>query len=214
MTYKKLFPIKYNSKRFMIFIDENNRRTFLEINNKEEYEYPTLEDFVALNKIFNEKDPFICYMVPKFKFKECVKTIKNGALSLLTVITIINSMPTALGATTNVEVQDDRSISVSISSPKKEKQEIIIEDLDDLNKYLGQLNVTKEMVYEVVDHNNNMPNKYKRIAKDIVEEMTSLYPNINLRIFYENIKDLTVYEYNVEEFRKAFPEAPDRKSVV
>ena len=43
MTYKKLFPIKYNNKKFMIFIDENNRQTFLEINNQGEYEYPMLD---------------------------------------------------------------------------------------------------------------------------------------------------------------------------
>ena len=35
----------------MIFIDENNRQTFLEINNQGEYEYTMLEDFVDLHNM-------------------------------------------------------------------------------------------------------------------------------------------------------------------
>ncbi len=30
MTYQELFKIEYNNKNFMIFLDENNRKTFLE----------------------------------------------------------------------------------------------------------------------------------------------------------------------------------------
>ena len=47
MTYQELFKIEYNNKNFMIFLDENNRKTFLEIDKLGDYVYPELEDFIA-----------------------------------------------------------------------------------------------------------------------------------------------------------------------
>lgn len=208
MTYKKLFPIQYNNKKFMLFLDENNRITFLEQKENSEYEYPMLEDFIALTKMFNNHDSFICYRIPKFTFNECVKTTKNGVLTILSVITIINSMPTALAAEAKIENKSDSSITVTIDSLEQEKQEIIIEDLDDLNKYLGHLDVTQEMVIEAIDNNPSMNNRFKRLAKELLNMMKNLDPNTNLRIFYENVKTMQINEYTIEEFRKKFPQAP------
>ena len=59
MIYKKLFGIEFNKKKFIIFLDENNRRTFLEMNEKGEYEYCMLEDFLVLSKIFNCNNPYL-----------------------------------------------------------------------------------------------------------------------------------------------------------
>lgn len=52
---QKLFNIHYNDKVFTIFFCENGRKTFLELSNGK-YNYPLLNDFLNLNKIYNEKD--------------------------------------------------------------------------------------------------------------------------------------------------------------
>lgn len=206
MTYKKLFPVEYNNKKFMIFLDDNNRRTFLELNNKEEYEYPILEDFIALNKIFNTREPYICYNVQKFNFKECVKVAKKGIVGILTVISIINSMPNAHAQSTEVKVNDS-SIIVAINASENEIKEIYVNDVKELEQYIGHLDVTKEMVIDAIDNNYNLNYRYKRIAKEIVNKLTAIYPNIDLRIFYENIKTMNVIEYSSAEYEKNCPES-------
>lgn len=203
MTYQKLFPIDYNNKKIMLFLDENNHKTFLEIDSTGEYIYPTLEDYLALYKIFNMKEPFICY-APKFTFKEKVRVAKGSIISLLTVITILNSIPNAYASNINVEVKED---SVVISEEVEQKV-ISITDTKELEIYLGHLDVTKEMVTEAINENDNLPAKYKKIAMNLLNAITENYPNFDLRIFYENIKTMEITEYTIEEFRQAFPETP------
>lgn len=208
MTYQKLFPIEYNNKRFMIFLDECNRRTFLEIDSKGEYAYPVLEDFLSLNKIFNNREPFICYNVQKFTFKEKVKVIKGTTISLLTVLIMLNNMPRALASEIKAEVKDDNIVvSEEVLEDKVVKESVIINDIKDLNQYLGYKRVTKELVLNAINNNPNLNTKYKRIAKNLLNAIIEKYPNTDLRIFYENIKTMEIKEYTIEEFHQAFPEA-------
>lgn len=214
MTYQELFKIEYNNKKFMIFLDENNRKTFLEIDKLGDYVYPILEDFIALHKIFNTKEPFICY-APRFKFTEKVRVLKGTVASLLTVVTMLNSIPTALAANTvnepelsivYTEKEEPKEIIINYEIPQEET--IYISDVTGLERYLGELNVTKDMVLEAINKNVKLPVKYKNIAINLLNEITNKYSNFNLRIFYENIKDMEVVEYTIEEFKEAFPDAP------
>ena len=54
--FKKLFDIPYNEKIFTIFVDTKHRYTFLEKDSKGDYIYPTMEDYKALNQIYNVHD--------------------------------------------------------------------------------------------------------------------------------------------------------------
>ena len=208
MTYKRLFPIDYNNKNFMIFMDENNRKTFLEINEAGEYEYPLLEDFKALNSIFNKNEPFICYDVPRFQFKEKVKVIKKGVVSLLVVVSMLNAMPTALAAELSTkEEKDELVISEEIKPLEQQLKYIPIQNTNDLNRLLGELTVTKEMVLDAIKNNSNLNDKYKKIATNLLNAIIKESPNYDLRVFYENIKDMKAIEYTIEEFRETFPDA-------
>lgn len=202
-TYQKLFPIEYNNKTFMIFLDENNRRTFLEINKDGKYEYPTLEEFLQLNKTFNCKDPHIYYSVTKFTFKE---KVKHSLLGLLSVIAVINSMPNASATEIKTKIEDGNLI-ISEEETKSEKQTISFETISELESQLGQLNITKDLVLEAINKNDNLNTKYKKIATELLESILEKYPDFNLRIFYENISCMKVKEYTLEEFRKKFPNA-------
>ncbi len=51
--FKKCFDITYNNKVFTIFVDECHRYTFLEKNKEGNYLYSKLQDYKALNKIYN-----------------------------------------------------------------------------------------------------------------------------------------------------------------
>ena len=210
MTYKKLFPIDYNNKKFMLFLDENNHKTFLEIDSTGEYVYPLVEDYIALYKIFNIKEPFICYSVPRYRFQEKVRRVKGTVASLLTVITLLNSLPKAQAGEITLEVKEnDTNIELveNVKTNTEAKWYVDITDLAYLDRYLGELDVTQEMVIEAINSNDNLNQKYKTIALNLLEAITSKYPNYNLRIFYENIKTMKIVEYTIEEFREAFPDA-------
>ena len=207
MTYQKLFPIEYNNKKFMIFIDENKRKTFLEINESGEYVYPILEDFISLHKMYNTKEPFICY-APKFTFKEKVKVLKGSVVSLLTVVIMLNNIPTALAVNQKFEVKEDELIISADELEQTSKYTAPTNVLEEIARILGDQNVTKEMVIEAINNNDNLNDKYKTIATNLLNAITDKYPNFNLIVFYENIKTMKVEEYTIEEFKEKYPEAP------
>lgn len=209
MTYKKLFGVEFNNKKFMIFIDENNRRTFLEMSAKGEYEYCMLEDFLALSKIFNGNNPYLTCDVSKFNFEECVKFAKNGVLTILAVIVVMNcSTPEALAANIDYEVNND-SVAISYSATPTTKNEIDLTNVQELlNEYLDEIDLSEDLILEAIDNNQNIPDNIKKIIKEDFKKHYKEHPNANYRIFYENIKRLTINFFTDEEYRKKFPTMP------
>ena len=207
MTYQKLFPIDYNNKKFMLFLDENNRKTFLEINESGEFIYPILEDFITLHKMYNTREPYLCY-APKFTFKEKVKVIKGSVVSLLTVVIMLNNIPTVLADNQKIKVEADKLIISNETLEQTSKHTAPTNVLEEIAHILGEQNVTKEMVIEAIHKNDNLNNKYKTIAINLLNAITDQYPNFNLIVFYENIKTMKVEEYTIEEFKEKYPEAP------
>ncbi len=203
MTYKKLFPIEFNHKKFMIFLDENKRRTFLEIDENGNYAYPSIDDFIALHNMFNQKNTHVFYAVRKFSFKE---KVKKGAMGLLSVVVILSNLPRASASEFKIDAQDASFTITETDSIENLKYTNIFEDISDLDDYFGS-KVSKDMVLEAINNNVNLNAKYKRIATKLLNAITAKYPDINLRIFYENIKTMNVIEYTEEEFRKIFPDA-------
>lgn len=193
MTYKKLFDVEYNNKKFTIFIDEHDRRTFLELNSKGEYIYPELEDFKALNEIYNNGNPFICYNVEKVTFKEKVRL---GSLILAAIVS--TNVAIASFRHMEVELKDNNVYISSTEMPLPETESpnqintIVFKDAKELDAILGYTNVSKEEVEEAIDNNPNLPENYKRISHGLLDAKTSKYPNAELRIFYRHIKTLNV----------------------
>ena len=207
MIYKKLFGIEFNKKKFIIFLDENNRRTFLEMNEKGEYEYCMLEDFLVLSKIFNCNNPYLACDVSRFNFKECVKLAKNGVVTILAVI-IASSNSSALATNIDYEVSEN-SIAISYSAPFTAKNEIDLTNAQELlYKFLDEIDLTEDLIIKAIDNNQNIPDNIKEIIKEDFKKHYKEHPNANYRIFYENIKRLTINFFTDEEYRKNFPTIP------
>ncbi len=67
-----------------------------------------------------------------------------------------------------------------------------------LNKFLGDKYVTIDDINEVIDSNTNIDSRWKDIIKDFAERIISEYPEIDMRLFYENCKRLAI-EYDPYE---------------
>ncbi len=193
--YKKLFEINYNNKRFIIFIDNHKRKTFLEINNNGKYIYPSYEDFKALHNIYNNHNPFLCYDIKKYIYKEKVRL----ASGLLSVVVTLNSLPNAY-ASSNITIENEQvSISENISKPLT-----YIDSLDELDSILGFKTISKEEVSKAIDNNNDLDSYIKKALHDILDLMIKLDNNADLRIFYHNIKTLKSRIVTQEEFKNIY----------
>lgn len=200
LIYKKLFEIKYNNKKFAIFIDENNRRTFLEINEKGNYVYPTEEDFLYLNNVYNNSNPFLVD-VTNYTFKEKVKRVAYGTLA---TIVVLNSSKMILKK--YIPKISDNKLEIFQSSILSNKKEIIeIKDLKQLDDLLGYEKVSISEIHSVIDFNDDIERDYKYLVHNFLDNLTSKYSNLDLRIFYENIKSIKIeivssdYFNNIDE---------------
>ena len=202
MNFKRLFQIKYNNKYFDIFIDSYNRKTFLEVvNNK--YKYPLFEDFVVLNKIYNQKDLFVFNEERlrrhqerniNYYFKEFVRlSIGNYAL-LLSVL---------YGISLVTGVIDGRIIKLKIDKNKVNLdvqflEGTIVNHISELDDILGYKDISIEEVINTINMNENIPEEYKKYAIDLVNFIHNKYPETDMRIYYENMKNMIIRVSNQE----------------
>ncbi len=191
--YQKLFSIEYNNKKFTIFMDKNNRKTFLELTKDNEYVYPKLDDFLYLNKIYNNND-FKFYSIKDFLFKEKVRI----ASSALAVIVSLNALPTAHAL--NFQV-DNNAVTISNSEVLPE---VFISNSKDLDQVLNYKNVSKEEVSKTIDNNSKLTPLVKEALHRILDFITQSDEKADLRIFYENVKTLEANAYTTEEFKTVF----------
>ena len=189
--FKRLFTINYNNKKFVIFTDENHRKTFLEEKNNRLI-YPDLKDFIYLNEIYNYIDYTILYNVKKYNFIE--KVIYNKKLISL-------ALATELGLFSYFTTDNIRLIKNINSSNPSTLEETVINNNEEIDyqKAFQQLNVlhnnevvTKEDVMNAIENNPNLNDRLKFIAKMVLASLLENDPNINLRIYYENIKNIFI----------------------
>ena len=180
--YKKLFTIIFNEKKFLILAGEDYHKTFLEVMEDGNYIYPTYEDYKKLNDIFNNHANR--YEITRLFFREKVR-YKAAILLILSI--------SGAFITKKVIQSDNEELTCAVYD------EISSRDSETLSLIYGNEIVTKEMVIAAIDNNIHLENRYKEIAKKVLEVNLELDPEANLRIFYENVKDLELYEVTKEE---------------
>lgn len=192
---KTLFNILYNNKIFTIFLDENDRRMFLEINQNGEYVYPTLGDFIGLNDKYNNSNPFIEHAINR-KFKEKVLVTSVGVLIGVTFVSSLSSF------SKHYVIEDKGNIIKVIAENISKKENIEIKDIKQLDDLLGYEEVSLEEIYLAIDSNNKISDEYKSKIHKYVNHLIKKYPNTDLRILYENIKTIEILEKDSNYFEE------------
>lgn len=206
MVYQTLFDIRFNNKFFTVFIDKFNRRTFLEIDKSGKYIYPTLEDFTMLHRIYNERNIFVMYAskyydsiynkIPdhpnarKMTFKEYVRITTGATACVLAGILIGNSLSSVLFGRQLELVREENNLIVTANYVS----EALIDNPNELDNILDYKSISKEDVINVINSNENLNDYYKNGIITFLEHIVSKYPNTDMRIFYENMKSLTINE--------------------
>ena len=190
MTYKKLFNITYNAKEFTIFIDEKNRKTFLELTKEGNYIYPELNDFIYLHNLYNNSDITKISSLPKLSFKE---KVRYQALTL-SVIALLNL--TSCYQKSTVKIEDNNLIiseenldtskylasNSNLDTSNSDKINIIT-DLKAFDELLGITSIDYETVKELIT-TSELPSKFQNSALSILNLINNNAENPELRIFY------------------------------
>lgn len=195
-TYKKIFDINVLNKTFGIFIDDNGRYTFLEKVN-EKYIYAELNDFLTLYKAFNNPNLLIVNEIQRYSFTEKVRKAIGG---VLTVAIFLSSVKLSRDIFT--EISEDY---LKIYQEAKEGYVDIVGETS-LDNALGykKESITPEVIHTAIDNNEKLPDDYKLICHLLVNELKQRYPDVDLRIFYENVLDLEVNYMTLEEMQEEF----------
>ncbi len=197
--FKKLFPIKYNNKTFMIFVDSNHYKVFLEEKNNKLY-YPNLEDYRYLDKLYNEL-PDVLLNIKRYSFTP--KVVYKKQLVSLVMAVSMGLLPSCKYKDVNAEeilnnnqtiyeevVQsNDEVVDNEVLSNKNLSYEEQLKALDD---YFNNEKVSREDVISVINSNDNLSMHDKKICLTVLDDLLSVDPNMNLRMFYENLKTLKI----------------------
>lgn len=187
--HKYLFNINYNNKIFSLFLNEQNKIYFL-INNNGKYFYPSYEEYIYLNNMYNEKN-FISYLPLKIEEKVI---IKNTAVSL--------ALLTALNIST---FGSKTSRKMTINSEIVSTQNIIqITSLESLNSIIEYQNISLVEVINTINLNKNISLDDKKRAITLINTIYNNYPEFDFRIFNENMKTLKIVTLSDEDIIAKF----------
>ena len=185
--YYKLFGITFNNKKFLLFGGDQSvdyRILFLELKEDGTIDYPELSDYEALNEIYNKKD-YIKYAEKKPMSQKA--RIKSTILSVL--------MAADLLALAHVAKPAFSTLGQLVKSINHE----VVTDRESFSSFF-QEEVTREDVVRAISENRNIPDKYKHIAVEVLDVNLELDPEMDLHLFYENIKRMSfqsVYRYDI-----------------
>ena len=73
-----------------------------------------------------------------------------------------------------------------------EKEIIEIRDVKQLDDLLGYEKISISEIHSAIENNTAIETKYKYLIYDFLDNLTSKYSNLDLRIFYENIKSIKI----------------------
>lgn len=223
--YRFVLKFDYKSKIYNMYLDLSNKRFFLKEENGH-FEYVSLLELLELNFYINSI-PFALNAQKSFKhnkIKIIPKVITTSGAVLLTstiILTALSMYKTQERLKNFAENYPDQSLTYNqnvenylSSFDSEEKFEIdtyvesdwlkyiYIYDMEYLSKVLDDKVITMSDFEKVINDNNLISDKFKKILYEYCDNLMSKYSNIELRVLYENLKTIEVVECTKEELVK------------
>ncbi len=201
--YKRLFTIKHNNKSFVIFVNEKHRFVFMEQRGNE-LVYPDYEDFLYLFNVYNVNHGVLSSTNTLIGDRVLPPEKINYKGLLLSIICSLN-LSYVIGTNLAISVKGDNVVVESV----EEKKYISPKSVTELNEYLGYRKISVDELFSAIDENDSFNERQREITKNIITEKLKLNPNMDLRLFYENVKTLKIVMSSRKELEERFNEKMD-----
>jgi hypothetical protein len=216
--YRSVASFYYKNQKYLFLLDEKDNNFFLRVIDDDKYSYCTIEEFVELQKVFSRTPNVMDIEKQRSKIRKFIPMIIVGS-TLLKL-----SLPLSIGMaayvrhqykglekdkeiipsyTTVDENYDHEKVQAYIEKNAPEELDpdyvegttyVTITDSSYLDKVFDYKTVSVDEIKKAIANNNDIPSSFKGLINEYVDSIAKKYPKIELRIFYENIKDLKVVE--------------------
>ena len=220
--YREILEFYYKNNLYSMFLDDANKKFFLKKEGND-WNYLTLEELIDLTVHLNSINPIPNALKEHKKSKFVPKVIIGGTAVTLSLATLAFGFymykekhsykytpspsysssftyPDEIFSEGSTKINDYLSYEESTRPELKVDTERTfgsfhyIYDMAYLDNILNYKSVTLNDLNSVIDSNPNISPKYKALLKSYCKDVTSKYPNIELRVLYENLKTLEVVE--------------------
>ena len=202
-----------------MFLDDANKKYFLKMGING-WNYLQLDELIVLSVTLNSINPVLNALKEKSKSKMIPKVIVGGTAITLSLAVLLlgfskfmenrKSAPSSSYSYSFTYPEDgyeeQSEFNNCISYEESQKPNLTIDtertfgnyhyvyDMSYLDHVLNYKSVTINDLYTVIDGNSKISPKYKELLKTFCKDVTKKYPNIELRVLYENLKTLEVIE--------------------
>lgn len=232
MEYRHVVQFYYKNNMYNMYLDNKNKHFFLKTDNEGKLYYVTIEElleltynFISVPLVMNVKKESIgktIKLIPKVLIGTAAVTL--SFITLVTSISMYNSQKRIKEFLENYNASNktitekdfENYIAYNYDEIEKNNEDLIVDtylesdrlkylfiyDMDYLDKALNYDNVCLEDFNNVINSNNKISEKFKKILYKYCENVTTKYPDIELRVLYENLKTLEVVECDERELLK------------
>lgn len=227
--FSEVCNFKYKNFKYKLFVDSNNRIFFLKLLSNNQLSYVTEEELVELQRIFCKKSLAFNVGKNKVSFIPKIISLASATAIVLTLQSCksldnkytygnINSYDYDADKTISYTENDIPSLEDSIATAEEKTYKdgklvvddvyksdlfnyIYVYDLSYLDEALGnkKSDVTATEIKQMISNNNEISAKYKELLYTFTDNLVREYPDVDLRVFYENLKTLAVVECDKNE---------------
>ena len=217
--YRKVAKFKFKQNMYVMYLDKNNKRFFLKIDDNNNLVYLTIEELLEITDHFTSI-PLVMnaeIYLNMEKMKLVPKVIMNGVAVCLSLSLLSGCLSTfneskvstdSAGYTSGSELTEETALDfISIDIPLEDVSSnyatykyyedfntLYIYDMDYLDVAFNYDSVSLDEINNVIANNNNIPPKFKNLLYEFVSNVDSVYANADLRVLYENLKGLEIVE--------------------
>lgn len=227
--FNKVGYLDFENKKVLVLENDTMKYYyFLIISSENKFLYPTMSEFVALNKLILHNQSLIVSIngqqesegLKRQVVKIVPKIFHNGVLVVLTVALLITILT---GCKKNADLSsqitwkpvvstpvEDTNVSTPVEeqevhiSPVIEEQEIRLSGIEDVADYLDVKNPSWDDLLKCVEQNPNISEKYRGYIIKGINNLKQHMPDLRLDVLYYNISGLNIVEQTKETFAENF----------
>jgi len=143
-----------------------------------------------------------------------IPKIISGGLAVVLSMSVLTSCVSAYNNENEDKLSEEKTEQfIGTSDSNKIQKSIVVDTFDQgtifnylyiydmkyLDKAFEPQNISLDDFYVVINNNNNISSEYKDLIYKYCQSVSSIYPNVELRVFYENLKTLKVIKYTKEQ---------------